>query len=602
MNKRRNTIIAIIVIGCVLLAGIIFWIVNYTKDESSFSVLEKKWITDHLNEVIDIDVYNNIPVFGYNGKGMIFDFLNYVTEENQIHFNRISYYVDEKTKEGDISFLVLNKDKKLSSHDMILFEDYYAIYSKKTDEEKNFSLDGDFRLGYLRLDENVLSKYFSSNIHLIRYDNVSDLMKALDEGQIDNVVLVQNRDMQSVLSNQLQEVYHLTDLGLNYVLHVQDDTIFSILKKSYLNYLKNEYATDYSKNYLEMYFDSTNTKDSFRKSYNAKIYKYGYIVNMPYENSVNGKFVGTMVNYLKDFDSTAGTDIEVVEYQSIDELKAALIKGDIDFVLGNFDYSTLNMERYVTGSFAQLEYVVLSKSDYAMNSLKGLLNQKVMTVRESLIYQACRDNGINVRGFSNTDDLLRNIDDSSIILLDKQTYLYYKNDKLKDYKINYECALSSPYRFIMRGENDTFNRLFDYYVSNIDYNQVKYLYGTNITFDKDYTTIKIIVFSVVLVTVLMISLFFLNRKSILNKAISKDEVLKYIDPMTSLKNRSYLNANIYQWDDNVIFPQGIIVFDLNKLKEVNDKLGREAGDEVIKKAASVLINNQLENTDIVRSG
>lgn len=602
MNKRRNTIIAIIVIGCVLLAGIIFWIVNYTKDESSFSVLEKKWITDHLNEVIDIDVYNNIPVFGYNGKGMIFDFLNYVTKENQIHFNRISYQVDANTKEGDISFRVLNKAKKLSSHDMVLFEDYYAIYSKKTDEEKNFSLDGDFRLGYLRLDENVLSKYFSSNIHLICYDNVSDLMKALDEGQIDDVVLVQNRDMQSVLSNQLQEVYHLTDLGLNYVLHVQDDTIFSILKKSYLNYLKNDYATDYSKNYLEMYFDSTNTKDSLRKSYNAKIYKYGYIVNMPYENSVNGKFVGTMVNYLKDFDSTVGTDIEVVEYQSIDELKAALIKGDIDFALGNFDYSTLNMERYVTGSFAQLEYVVLSKSDYAMNSLKGLLNQKVMTVRESLIYQACRDNGINVRGFSNTDDLLRNIDDSSIILLDKQTYLYYKNDKLKDYKINYESALSSSYRFIMRGENDTFNRLLDYYVSNIDYNQVKYLYGTNITFDKDYTTIKIIVFSVVLVTVLMISLFFLNRKSILNKAISKDEVLKYIDPMTSLKNRSYLNANIYQWDDNVIFPQGIIVFDLNKLKEVNDKLGREAGDEVIKKAASVLINNQLENTDIVRSG
>ena len=138
MNKRRNTIIAIIIIGCVLLTGIIFWIVNYTKDESSFSVLEKKWITDHLNEVIDIDVYNNIPVFGYNGKGMIFDFLNYVTKENQIHFNRISYYVDEKTKEGDISFRVLNKAKKLSSHDMILFEDYYAIYSKKRMRRKTF--------------------------------------------------------------------------------------------------------------------------------------------------------------------------------------------------------------------------------------------------------------------------------------------------------------------------------------------------------------------------------------------------------------------------------------------------------------------------------
>ena len=41
---------------------------------------------------------------------------------------------------------------------------------------------------------------------------------------------------------------------------------------------------------------------------------------------------------------------------------------------------------------------------------------------------------------------------------------------------------------------------------------------------------------------------------------------------------------------------------LNQLKEVNDTLGREAGDEIIKKVASVLINNQLENTDIIRSG
>ena len=63
-----------------------------------------------------------------------------------------------------------------------------------------------------------------------------------------------------------------------------------------------------------------------------------------------------------------------------------------------------------------------------------------------------------------------------------------------------------------------------------------------------------------------------------------------------------MDKNIYNWDDNVIFPQSIVVFDVNNIKEVNDKLGREAGDEIIKKVASVLINNQLENTDIIRSG
>lgn len=84
--------------------------------------------------------------------------------------------------------------------------------------------------------------------------------------------------------------------------------------------------------------------------------------------------------------------------------------------------------------------------------------------------------------------------------------------------------------------------------------------------------------------------------------MSKEDKLKFLDPMTSLKNRNYLNKNIYNWDDNVIFPQSMVVLDVNNIKEVNDKLGREAGDEIIKKVASILINNQLENTDIIRSG
>ena len=37
------------------------------------------------------------------------------------------------------------------------------------------------------------------------------------------------------------------------------------------------------------------------------------------------------------------------------------------------------------------------------------------------------------------------------------------------------------------------------------------------------------------------------------------------------------------------------------LKEINDKDGRVVGDEVVKKAASILINNQKENSDILRS-
>ena len=71
--------------------------------------------------------------------------------------------------------------------------------------------------------------------------------------------------------------------------------------------------------------------------------------------------------------------------------------------------------------------------------------------------------------------------------------------------------------------------------------------------------------------------------------------------MTSLKNRNYLNYNISKWEENVIYPQSFVVVDLNNIKYVNDNHGHEEGDNVIKKAASILIINQLENTDIIRT-
>ena len=600
MNKKRNTIITIMIIVCILLTGAIFYILNFSKDESSLTVLEKKWISDNINKVIDIDVYNDIPVFGYNGEGMIFDFLNYTTKENQINFNKVSYYTNSKIDYSPISFQVLKNNEKIEKQDIVLYEDYYAIYTK--DKNQSIDLTQNLHFAYLSEDEEVLKNYFPKNIELISYDKVEDLIKDYQENKFDNIILPSNKYMDIILKNKLQVAYHLTDLKLNYILRVKEETIYQILKKSYLNYIQNQYESDYSKNYLKLYFDSTNTSDLLRKNYNAKTYKYGYVINMPYENAVQKDFVGTISNYLTDFNKVAGTDIEVKSYQNIDELKSALIRGEVDFALGNFDYSKMNMKYDLTTSIANLKYVVLSKKDYLMNSIKGLQFQKISTVNGSKLYQLCKENNVKTISYDKTDELLRNIDDNSIILLDKQTYLYYKDNKLKEYKINYESSLSDGYHFIMNSSNETFNQLFNYYVSNISYEQIKYLYRTDITIDKDYTTIKAFVFITIFVLVLMISTIILSKRTITNKSISKDEVLKYIDPMTSLKNRSYLNFNIYDWDDNVIFPQSVIVFDLNQLKEVNDTLGREAGDEIIKKVASILINNQLENTDIIRSG
>ena len=599
-NKKLNIIITISVIVLILLLGGIFFGLNYSRDDSSLSVMEKKWITDNENKIVDIDVFNNVPVYGYNGSGIIFEFLDYFTKEYGIEFNKVSYYDIDRANIRDLSFLILNSNEEVGDLDILLYEDHYVVLSKDRNDYINIGEVNS--VGVLQKDQDLVKNYFGEGVEYFVYENINQLIEWYNLGQFNYLVLPNNEYMSTILSNSYNIVYHVNDLEKKYVLRTHDETLYNVFNKSYLKYKQDEYVDDYSNNYLNLYFDSKGISDLDRKNYNAKAYKYGYVINMPYENYVNKSFVGTISNYLKDFEMKTDVEIEVVRYDNINDLKNAFVNKEVDFVLGNFDYSGINSDIVVSNTLNSIDYLVLSKNDIVVNSLKGLNKYKVSVVLGSKLYDLCVSNGVETLNYANTDELLRSLDDNSVALIDKETYLYYKNAKLMDYKIIYEDSIDNGYKFVMNASNSVFNNIFSYYISTINYDSYKYKYNTNISIERDYTLYKVVAFLAALISLLVSTILLINRKNVTNTVISKEDKLKYLDPMTSLKNRNYLNKNIYNWDDNVIFPQSIVVIDLNDIKEVNDKLGREAGDEVIKRVASVLINNQLENTDIIRSG
>ena len=94
----------------------------------------------------------------------------------------------------------------------------------------------------------------------------------------------------------------------------------------------------------------------------------------------------------------------------------------------------------------------------------------------------------------------------------------------------------------------------------------------------------------------------MNFKNILNDVkLSKSDKIRYIDSLTSLKNRKYLNDNISKWDSSQVYPQSIIIIDLNNVAYINDNFGHSEGDKVIALGAGILINNQLSDSEIVRT-
>ena len=87
----------------------------------------------------------------------------------------------------------------------------------------------------------------------------------------------------------------------------------------------------------------------------------------------------------------------------------------------------------------------------------------------------------------------------------------------------------------------------------------------------------------------------------MNTKVKNNEKIRYVDMLTCLKNRNYLNDRIEIWNQNTVYPQCVVVLDLNNVKYLNDTFGHEEGDKQIKAVANVLFKTQLENTELLRT-
>lgn len=608
-NNKTNKIVILSIIGLLLLVCVVIFILNYTKDSSSFSLLEKNWINNHKSNVIDVSVYNDVPVYGQDGEGMIFSYLEEFTNSYGIEFNKVSYLVGGSTNMRDVSFRILNYNEELGENDILLYTDKYVLIGKNNDNINGISSLRDKAIGVLEEDTSNVRYYLNEAVG-VKYTSCKDTQEMIDllnQGEISYGVVPNNLYLDDIIENDLSVVFHLDELYKKYVLTVNNDkTLKSIMNKFTMIYQKDFEEEKYKTYFLDAFFKFSKISEAERMNYNASNYVYGYVANMPYENMINKEFVGTLANYLSGFEDTADVDFKLVGYNNVNELKQAFSRGEVDVLFANFNTTGVNVDVVNTISPFEEKYVILSKDNYPMNSIRSLKGQEVYTVSGTYLYDYLSVNGITPKGFINTDELLRNVSNKSIVMLNFDTYEYYKDRKFKNYKILYEGVLDNDYSFAIRdvNKNQTFIKLFSYYISSINYKNIRYEYNTDYMVNsKNELSVMVKYIAIILgITVMgLVVLYLILRKGKKKENITKDDKLKFIDVMTSLKNRNYLNYNIKTWEDNVIYPQSIVIIDLNNIKYINDNYGHAEGDEVIKKAASILINNQEENTDIVRT-
>ncbi len=606
MKKRNNKTIILIVIGIFFIVLFGIFILNYSKDDASFSILEKKWISDNTSNIIDVSVYNDVPVYGNKGKGVIFDLLNDFTDKYKINFNKVSYLSSSSSNLKTTAFRILNSNTELTDNDILLYEDSYVLVTNRDDAyiDRITDIDG-IEIAVLSSDISFVSSYLSDakKVSYVSKDSLEEIETSIKNKEVEYAMIPYNMNLDFILENDLNIVYHLNDIAKKYVLTIENKTFLNIMKKFYKEFGTNMQTNSYKEHFLDEYFLDKNISEADRMGYNASSYTVGYITYMPYTDTEEKELVGTLSNYLSGFEDIYAVDFKLKAYDSIELLKKDLSNGTIDVAFANFNTNGMNIDTLYTPSLFKEEYVVLSKDKFVVNSIKSLRNKEVSILKDSYINDLVTASGIKYRAYNNTDDLIRNVSSDTVLVIDKDTYEYYRARKLNDFNELYRGVLPYQYKFVIRdvNKNTLFADMFSYYVSTVNYDEVRFNYNTS-TKLYDYTLLITFLITLFVILLAIFLVFIIKKKKNKNDIIiTNNDKLRYIDAMTSLKNRTYLNSKIKEWDENVIYPQGFVVVDLNNIKYINDNKGHEEGDTVIKKAASILIVNQEANTDIIRT-
>ena len=601
IRKRRTIIIVFAVIIAIVAAffGTLYYI---TSTVNNYNYSEKTWINDSKDTTIDIYVEPDLPVFSENGSGVFYDYLNALKDDTGLNIN-IS------TTPGSKVTLV-NKNIK-DSDDIVFYKDHFVIFGANNNINKLTDLEYK-KVGVIKSDKDIINTFFSDykNITYNTYDKYEDMVNAINNKTIEYGIIPMYKYLSSiVLEDNLEIVYHIGGLYSYYCLDVDTeeyDTLASIMSKFYYRY-EEQANSKINEYFLNIYYDAKGYTELQKESITNEDFIVGYIDNLPYEGLVGNTFTGLTDTYLSKFSDITGVTYKYIEYKDTKELGNALNENKINLAL---NYYSLSSDNYInTRTLGPTEYVVLAhtKNNMEINSLYSLSNMNVVMLNNmNLKYNMASKNLFEITDYPSVKIMFKNIDENSIIIIEKEVYDYYKSSKLKNYTVRYSDTVKLNNSFLLNKDNGAFNDLFNFYLSTLSSGEIKNESVVSVIETlKNNRILNFIISNLIYIVIAILIIAFViytaSKRVLNNKRIKKEDRLYYFDAMTNLKNRNFLNDNIDFWSSTKVYPQAIVVIDINKLKVLNDKIGHEAGDNQIKAVAGILIKTQRDNSEIMRT-
>lgn len=596
-NKKRKIlyiILSLVVTLALITTGVFFLL----KNNRSYTFAEKKWISDNTNNLIDIYVQSDLPVFSNSGVGVFYDYISALEKDTNISFN-IIYENNAKysmTLKGD------------ENNSITFYKDHYVVISQENRNIASLDTLRGANVGILNSDLSIVKQYLSDySINYKGFETFDTLKTGFASQSIDVAIVPLYLAISDIIKENYIINYHIDGVNAYYSLNLSDNTELNGIMSKFYDRWSEKSIEKKNEHLADLYYSAKKFSELEKSEIINDDYIVGYLNNLPFEGIVNSTFTGLTSAYLNEFSNLSGATFKYVNYKSVDDLVLALNSGKVDIVANYYNIGATNYTN--STSFNTGDYVILTHANnpITLETLSTLSGSTVEMVSRMNLTNTIKSKGIfNVVEYKNAKELFKKIDKESIVIVDKEFYDYYKNGQFKNYAVKYSNSIDIKNNFLLKNGNTAFNKLFNFYLTLNSDDVMKSLSTQKLYSDARNNIIlsfvlRNIVYIILGICALAFIIHKLNHRIRLSKKIKKEDKLLYIDVMTNLKNRNYLNDNIEYWSENKVYPQTILVVDLNKIKEINDKFGHEEGDKQIRMAANSLIKTQRENSEIMRT-
>lgn len=594
-NKKYFLIGGLVLVLIVLILCLLMYL-NSRKNGYSFS--QKSFINSNLNNVIDVSVEGSLPIFSNSGVGVFYDFVNFMERDTKLTFN--------VQVNGSGTYKFTNKNE-LGSNDLLFYTDHFVVVSTLSDEIVDLNTLSGKNVAVMDTDKDYVSKYMSEyNVNIVSFSHFNDLTDQMSDSVL-YAILPMQKYINSIVYNKYNIVYHIDGLHSHYVLSMNDasSTMSKIFTKAF-NMWKSEILPSINSHFLELYYDAYNLTEVEKERVTSDDLIVGYVDNMPFEGKLNRNFSGITSTYLSIFSDMTGATYKYIEYKNINKLIEALNNKKVDLAVNYYD---VNSSNYVDSvSLGTIKYVILAHQSNkdSFDNLVSISDDNIKMVGNTKLYKYISSINSNINTYKDYKKMFKSLTEEDILVIEKSTYDYYKNSSLKKYVIKYMGESTVSNTFLLNNDNKVLNNLFNFYLSTTSNNNIESMAIDNsLNMASRNILIEFIISNITYLVLLVIAVVFLlykfNRKVKVTKKIKKEDKMMYLDVMTNLKNRNYLNDNLSYWEDNKVYPQAVVVIDLNNISIINDTKGHEEGDRQIKSAASILIKTQRENSEIIRT-